>query len=113
MGNGFMASHKEVEDKTSIRNDICVSMAGQVMEEIVFGDEHKSAGSKSDIINATYHASIYVRHLGMDGNASHIGNINNVQAPDSNYDIEHTNIKVETIVSEEKTRAKDLLNSIT
>lgn len=109
MGNGFVSGHKEVEDKTSIRNSICVTMAGQVMEEIVFGDGHKSAGCRADINSATYEAAHYVRHLGMDGLVSNIGNINNVQLAESNYDIEQTNQTIENIILEEKTRAKNLL----
>lgn len=109
LGNGFMASHKEVEDKTSIKNEICVGMAGQVMEEIVFGDEHKSSGCRSDILNATFNASQYVRHLGMGDTISNINNRNNVQLPEANYDIDPTNIIIENIISNEKKRAKDLL----
>ena len=65
---GYMASatpsQYKIETKESVRQDLAVYLAGRCAEELVFGAEHASNGSESDIIAATNMASAYVRRWG-------------------------------------------------
>jgi cell division protease FtsH len=107
MGKGFIAEHTINLNKNYIKNDICVSLAGQVVEELVFGDEVKSTGSGMDIQHATNMASSYIRRYGMDSLSSAIS------LPDSscclNYDIDQTNPTIENMLRDQKNRAHDII----
>ena len=107
---GFVINHTSVDNKTFIKNQVAIFMAGLVAEEIVFGEEYKSNGASPDILFATSVAGKYVRHYGMSDNSSSI-NKKEIQSPyEYNYDIDKTNDTIEHLVAEEKKRAKDLIN---
>jgi Peptidase family M41/ATPase family associated with various cellular activities (AAA) len=107
--DGFIIKHESIDNKTFIRNQIAVLLAGFVAEEIVFGEEFKSNGSSADIINATNIAARYVRHYAMNGTISNIDK-EVQQHYESNYDVDKTNNIIENILSEERKRTRDLLN---
>lgn len=108
---GFVIRHPVLENKSLIKKSLSISLAGQVAEELVFGDDYKSSGSASDIKSATLLASNYVRSFGMDGNVSKIYNphinINELY----NYDIDKTNQTIENLLVEAKINARDLINA--
>jgi cell division protease FtsH len=108
---GFVINHTSVSNKTSMRNKISIYLAGLVAEEIVFGDEFKSAGASSDIAQATCIASQYIRNCGMDGFVSKLGRSEMATDFDTNYDIDKTNTIIETMLIEDKNRARDLINA--
>lgn len=107
--NGFVINHHSVDNKTFIRNQITIYLAGIVAEEIVFGEAYKSNGASFDIMNATDRAAKYVRKFGMGENISCIENIYNQSNMQYNYDINKTNDVIESILQEEKTKARDLI----
>ena len=107
---GFVVNHHSVDNKTFIKDKIAVYMAGVAAEELVFGEEFKSAGSQMDIIFATDAAGHYVRSYGMDPTISSIVKPHSQNPYQSNYDVEKTNDVMENLISEEKKRARDFLN---
>ena len=110
LSNGFVINHNSIDNKTFIKNKIAIYLSGIVAEEIVFGEEFKSTGSIMDIIVATDLAGNYVRSYGMDITISHIEKKQSQNPHQNNYDIDRTNDIIESIMMEEKIRAKDLLN---
>ena len=103
-------NHNSVDNKTFIKNKIAIYMAGVSAEELVFGEEFKSAGAQMDIIYATDAAASYVRSYGMDSTISSIVKPHAQNHFDSNYDIDSTNPIIENLIVDEKKRARDLLN---
>lgn len=110
LSSGFVVNHDSVANKTFIKDKIVILMAGLVAEELVFGEEFKSGGASMDIVFATDIASKYVRDFGMDGTISSISLKNSNSPYRANYDIDSTNIIIENMLIEGKTKAKDLLN---
>lgn len=108
---GFVMRHSIIHNKNNIKKTLCVMLAGQVAEEIVFNDEYKSKGSEIDIRGATTLASNYVRAYGMDGSVSKIFNPN-ISVPEQfNYDIDKTNQSIETLMIDAKNFAENLIKS--
>ena len=107
---GFIIEHESIDNRTFLRNQIAILLAGFIAEEMVFGEEFKSTGAFADIINATDIAARYVRHYAMDGTISNILKKEVDTYYESNYDVEKTNDIIENILGEEKKRARDLLN---
>jgi cell division protease FtsH len=110
LANGFVINHTSVDNKTFIRNQLVIYLAGLVAEELVFGEDFKSNGVSMDIMFATDAAGKYVRSYGMNGTVSKIERENQQSPYHMNYDIDSTNSIIENILAEEKKRAKDLLN---
>jgi len=110
---GFVINHHSVDNKTFIKNKLAIYMAGVAAEELVFGEEFKSAGAQMDIIFATDAAASYVRSYGMDSTISSIVKPQTQNHFDSNYDVESTNQIIENLMVDEKKRARDLLNKNT
>ena len=108
---GFVMRHPIIQNKSSIKKTLCVMMAGQAAEEIVFNDEYKSKGSETDIKTATVLASNYVRAYGMDGSVSKIYNPHININEQFNYDIDKTNQSIETLLLEAKNTAENLIKS--
>jgi len=108
--DGFVINHASIDNKTFIRNQIAIYLAGLVAEEIVFGEEFKSNGAASDISIATSVAGNYVRAYGMDGYVSRIIKQHTPSTSELNYSVDETNNVIENILFEEKNRARDLLN---
>jgi len=109
--NGFTAFHDRVSNKIYMKNDICICLAGQILEETIFGDNYRSAGSIQDLAQATEYASSFIRRLGMDGNLSRITTKTPNDAGAWNYDIDSTNKLIEVMLQEQKERAKDIINN--
>ena len=109
LAKGFVINHNSIDNKTFIKNQITVYLAGLVAEELVFGEEFKSNGARSDILFATDIAGRYIRSYGMD---RIISNIIRKEADNSNslnYDIEQTDSLIEGMLSNQKKIAKDLI----
>lgn len=99
--------------KNQMLTQIAVSYAGAAAEELVFGSEMRTAGSASDLVNASRTASMIVRSLGMDEFASIVGNDESDatgSVPRVTY-IKATDDAIERIVRQQKQRATDLLES--
>lgn len=110
LSNGFVINHSSVDNKTFIKNQIAIYLSGLVAEELVFGEDFKSNGASADILFATDAAARYVRSYGMNGTVSKIERQNQQSQYQLNYNIDATNSIIESILGEEKKRAKDLLN---
>lgn len=108
--NGFVINHNSIDNKTFIKNQIAIYMAGLVAEELVFGEDYKSNGASYDILAATDVAGRYVRAYGMDGCVSRVIKQNNQSSHELNFDIDKTNSLIEGLVADEKKNAKDILN---
>lgn len=105
--NGGYNLFKSVSpSKSEIIDQIAVSMAGIVAEELIFGQELRSSGCESDVSKATANAARYVRRLAMDGYAS-------MTAPSGDgllrNDLDSTDGNVETLVTDQKARAQTIL----
>lgn len=107
---GFVGVHMKMSSKQFVLDDIAISLAGQVAEELVFGDSYKSTGSSGDIKYATMLASNYVRSYGFDNNLSKITTSYNNNASIFNTSITTTNESIEILLKEGKVRARDVLN---
>lgn len=108
--NGFVINHNSIDNKTFIKNQIAIYMAGLVAEELVFGEDYKSNGASYDILAATDVAGRYVRAYGMDGCVSRVIKQNNQSSHELNFDVDKTNSLIEGLVADEKKNAKDILN---
>jgi len=109
--NGFVINHNSIDNKTFIKNQIAIYMAGLVAEELVFGEDFKSNGASYDILAATDVAGRYVRAYGMDGCVSRVIKQNNQSSHELNFDVDKTNSLIEGLVADEKKNAKDILNT--
>jgi cell division protease FtsH len=110
LSGGFVVNHHSIDNKTFIKDKIAIYMAGVAAEELVFGEEFKSAGSEMDITFATHAAANYVRSYGMDTTISSIQKPHAQSHYQHNYDIDRTNDVIENLIADEKKRARDLLN---
>ena len=110
LSGGFNINHHSVDNKTFIKDKIAIYMAGVAAEELVFGEEFKSAGSEMDILFATDAAANYVRTYGMDTTISTIMKPQTQTQYQANYDIDSTNSIIENLIMDEKKRARDFLN---
>ena len=110
LSEGFVVNHHSVDNKTFIRNKLAIYLAGVAAEELVFGEEFKSAGSQMDILYATDTAASYVRTYGMDSTISYITKKQTQSPYQGNYDVDKTNDVIESLLTDEKKRARDLLN---
>lgn len=106
--NGFTGFHEITESKQLMLDKIAVSLAGQIAEMLVFGDEHRTGGAIADIGKATQHAVNMVRSYGMYGFQSkrQAAEINDGSTLFSNHDIEPTNSIIENIIQEQYVRAE-------
>lgn len=110
LSKGFVINHHSVDNKTFIKNKISIYLAGTVAEEMVFGEEFKSSGASADIMSATISAGDYVRSYGMDTTISKIIKKESKSEDEFNFDVDKTNDIIENLLSDEKKRARDLLN---
>lgn len=109
LANGFVINHTSVDNKTFIKNQIVIFLAGLVAEELVFGEEFKSNGASADILFATDVAGRFVRSYGMNGTVSKVERQVQQSPFHMNYNIDATNDVIEGILADEKKRAKDIL----
>ncbi len=107
---GYIGLHAMVSSKDIIEKQMVVLLAGVAAEELVFGDDKKTSGSKSDLACATGKASMYIREYGMDGYNSVIKNPYSAQGGSSyNFDIKESNSRIESMIIERKKQATELL----
>lgn len=112
VANGYVMTHHIQQSKDSIKKIIQVYLAGQVSEEIVFGNENIGSGAQHDLLQATSLAGKYVRYLGMDGIVGTVTRNNNTENSDMCLsDIsEEINPKIEEILQAEKQNVQSILN---
>lgn len=110
--NGYVISHIIQKNKETIRQTIQMLFAGQVAEEIVFGNNRIGNGAECDIAHATREAAYYVRRYGMDGVAGRTTRDNSETSDQflGNIDVD-INTKIEEILEEERKNVQTLLNS--
>jgi cell division protease FtsH len=108
--DGFIGIHMMHLSKRYVQDTIVVALAGQAAEEIVFGEEFKSAGASSDIIQATRMAANYVRAYAFDGIQCRVVPEVHQSAVEANTDFDKTNSIIEGLLVEGKKKALDLLN---
>ncbi|MCK9416951.1 AAA family ATPase [Candidatus Dojkabacteria bacterium] len=109
--NGFVINHSSVDNKTFLKNRICVLLAGIVAEEFIYGDDYKSNGSQSDILNATHIASQYIRKFAMNGTISYIFPKNQNIGYDGYFNTNKSDKEIEHILRDEKIKCEDLLKT--
>ena len=92
---------------------ICATLAGQVAEEVVFGQSSATGGGTGDISKATATAVQMIRWNGMSDWSSRVGseNVNTSDSPCLNYDVDATNALIEKVIKEQKARAKQMIDS--
>lgn len=106
---GYTSYVKErVHSRQSSLNMICVELAGRVAEIMVFGAEAGTTGAETDLKQATSRASKFVRHHGFGDRLSRTDTTQNSDE-NINTDIQATNISVEAVLSEQFSRAENLL----
>jgi cell division protease FtsH len=91
-----------------MENDIQITLAGRIAEELVFGDEYKNSGASSDYLHATSQAAGIVRHFGM-GDA--FGYYTTPKQNDGNYmfDVAKTDEAISVILKMNYERASKLM----
>jgi cell division protease FtsH len=105
---GYVGCHMINSSKDYIKKQICTMLAGQVAEELIFGDESKTAGSSADLLVATRYASGYFKSLGMDGYVGvHHNPYSNGQ--DAIYDLNATDDGIEQMLRDEKLHSAQIL----
>jgi len=107
--DGFSAHHSIRATKNNLKNQIMLSLGGQVAEEIFFGDKNRSSGCLGDNYNATKLASSYVRDYGFGEYSSLIRSEISDQHSHYNQDIQSTNSTIEKFISDCKDETKKLL----
>lgn len=90
------------------RNYICVSLAGRVAEQWVFGEECITNGAYEDYRTATDEAAQYVRHFGFGERISHT-DVCTDMGENVNTDVAPTNQQIEAMLQEQYQRADTLL----
>lgn len=104
---GFVYSQETSPTREMLLNRICVTLAGQEAEKIVFGKDNQTAGNADDVRKATNLANNMVRCWGMCGFASAIGDAE--KATEWNNDVEPTNPIIENIMKEACEKARVLI----
>jgi cell division protease FtsH len=109
--NGFVVNHSSIDNKTFLKNKICVFLAGLVAEEFIFADDYKSNGCSADIINATEITANYIRKFAMNGTISHI--TPHIQSSNYSafYNTDKSDDEIEHMLRDEKIRCEDLLKT--
>lgn len=87
---------------------VCVSLAGRVAEEQVFGEMACTTGAEQDFKQATEQASRYTRYLGFDQRLSRSDVCTDVEEH-LNTDVAPSNQAIETLLQAQYRRAHELL----
>ena len=109
--DGFIIKHNSIDNKTFLLKQLTVILAGIAAEEYVFGDEYKTTGGSADINNATDLAGRYVRFYGMDTTISFKMKKESQSPTQANYDVDSTNLIIETLLNTAKEKAHDMLST--
>jgi hypothetical protein len=107
----FIATVGAHRTKKLIEEEVSVLLAGLIIEELLFGKEHRSLGSVSDTQVATNLIGNYIRYYAMNGTISTICNPGTSPGESLNYDIDATNIIMEHLLQDAKKRTEDLINN--
>ena len=106
---GFIGLHQITNAHKDVCNKITAYLAGRVAEEIIFGEEHVTAGSSGDIKKATMLASSYYRDWGMGEPCAKITNQYLECSPPGNFDMSSSNELIEKLITKCKVEAKEIL----
>jgi len=109
---GFVGMHHTLGAKEDCLDDIQVTFAGRAAEDLVFGENHITAGAMSDYSHATLIAGQIVRTTGMDKSKGYY------VPPNSNkgfhlHDINKTDGNIETILEAEYKNSENLIKENT
>lgn len=89
-------------------NYMCVSLAGRVAEEWVFGNDCVTNGAYEDYLSATREAAQYIRHFGFGERISHTDVCTDMDE-NVNTDVAPTNDQIEALLQAQYQRAEALL----
>lgn len=95
--------------KESLLDDICVDFGGICAETLIFGEDHPSNGSWSDLQKATKLAANAVRHYNFDSCNSYVMPITSANAHRYNTEMVRTSEIIEEIVTAQKSRCMEFL----
>jgi len=105
----YVLPNDVAETKQSMLSRIKVLLAGTVAEEIVFGDQQRSAGCQSDIKQATVYAVDMVRHLNMSNYVGLVGKLTDMNSHKLT-NVDATNKEIEEILESCREEVKTFLN---
>lgn len=104
---GFVYHQDTCYSKQMVKNRICVLLAGQEAEKIIFGEDNQTSGASDDLRKATAFASHMIRKWGMGGWASQMCEQNK---SDSAYvKIEDADSVIENLIKEKRNEVRELL----
>ena len=107
---GGYASYKKqrVESRQNCLDKICVGLGGRVAEVLVFGRDACTTGAAGDLKKATASAARFVRNFGFEKRLSRT-DIAQSAGEYLNTDVSLTNPAIESLLSDQYTRAEELL----
>ncbi len=108
---GFIGLHDITHSKMDTHNKIVCMMAGQVAEQLVFGEGYSTSGCRGDILQATKLASFYFRDWGMGEPNAKVTNQFNDHSPPGNYDMDKTNDSIEKLITKCKAEAREVIKT--
>jgi len=104
---GFVYSQDICYSKDMVRNRVCVLLAGQEAEKIVFGESNYTSGAYDDLRKATGFVASMVRRWGMENWGSQIYM---AEKNDLAYNgLSDSDMVIENIIKELRVRVKELL----
>ena len=106
---GFIWTHEVSGSKKQLEDRICITMAGNIAEKMVFGDDGATWALQEDIMEATNLAGSMVKKYGMDRFSTYRSFPQRTDIP--NTDIESANPIMEEIMKKANERAKELVVS--
>ncbi len=106
---GFIWTHEVSGSKKQLEDRICITMAGNIAERMVFGDDGATWALQEDIMEATNLAGSMVKKYGMDRFSTYRSFPQRTDIP--NTDIESANPIMEEIMTKANERAKELVIS--
>ena len=98
----------KVHSRRNILDGICAALAGRAAEEMVFGADALSSGSKSDVTHATAKMASFIRHSGFGERISHV-DVSTQSDEGMNTDVAGTNVEIELGLVAQYQRARVIL----
>ena len=108
---GFIGLHDIINSQMDTYNKIICKMAGQVAEQLVFGEGYSTSGCQGDIKQATRLASFYFRDWGMGESNAKVTNQYSDHSPPGNYDMDNTNDSIEKLITKCKGEAREVIKT--
>lgn len=106
---GFTFPHMLQATKRLSTLKVRVLLAGMVAEQLVFGPNHLSAGSRFDLENATILVADCIRKFGFYDTLARVVTLYDKDASGFNTDLNKTNEQLESILCEQKKIAESVL----